>query len=34
MEAVDMSPEQFDQLLAREVTQNHKLVSALGLEKQ
>jgi tripartite-type tricarboxylate transporter receptor subunit TctC len=34
MEAVDMSPEHFDQLLAREVTQNHKLVSALGLEKQ
>lgn len=34
IEAVDMSPVQFDQLLAREVTQNHKLVTALGLEKQ
>ena len=34
VEVVDMSPEQFNQLLAREVTQNQKLVSALGLEKQ
>jgi tripartite-type tricarboxylate transporter receptor subunit TctC len=34
LEALDMSPEQFNQLLAREVTQNQKLVSDLGLEKQ
>lgn len=33
-ETVDMAPEQFDQLLAREVAQNQKLVTALGLEKQ
>jgi tripartite-type tricarboxylate transporter receptor subunit TctC len=34
LEAVDMTPEQFNQLLVREVAQNHKLVSAIGLEKR
>lgn len=33
-EAVDASPGQFNEFLAREVTQNRTLVGALGLEKQ
>ncbi len=34
LEAVDMSPEKFNQFLAHEVAPDHKLVSALGLEKR
>ncbi|HZP86262.1 MAG TPA: tripartite tricarboxylate transporter substrate binding protein [Burkholderiales bacterium] len=34
MEAVDLSPEQFNQFLAREVAQNQKIVADLHLEKQ
>ena len=34
MESVDLSPEQFNQFLAREVAQNQKIVADLRLEKQ
>ncbi|WP_137890293.1 tripartite tricarboxylate transporter substrate binding protein [Ramlibacter sp. 2FC] len=34
MEAMDLTGEQFNQFLAREVAHNHKLVTELGVEKQ
>ena len=31
---MDMSPDEFNQFLAKEVTQAHKLVADLGIPKQ